>query len=210
MDPSSLWCWRQWGSRPAVKDGKQAGTTCTLHVLQRSKDLPKEQLQDGVATTPRHWDRSGRHPLAGQSSLSHNLFTENWTLSTPPPPPQTEKFPFRRMSVRHRSSIPLPHPAVLPHLRHFETPDMAQSGGYPTGSFRDRMRHCGRLRTSPYSSDWGSSMAGKTEEEEVTAGGLAFLLSSFKWEVFAIMLIDLSPRSALPPPFPAPPLLSSS
>ena len=32
----------------------------------------------------------------------HNLKTENWTLSTPLPPPQTENFPLRRMSVRHR------------------------------------------------------------------------------------------------------------
>ena len=139
------------------------------------------------STTPRHWDRRGQHPPPGQSSSSHNLYTENWTLSTPLPPPQTvnwtlltplpppqtenwtlstplpplqtenwtlstplppphtenwtlstplpplqtENVPFRRMSVRHRSSNPQPHPAVLPHLRHFETPDMAQSGGCP-------------------------------------------------------------------------------
>ena len=35
------------------------------------------------------------------------------------------------MSMRHSSSNPQPHPAVLPHLRRFETPDMAQSGGCP-------------------------------------------------------------------------------
>ena len=64
-------------------------------------------------------------------NTSHNLYTENWTLSTPLPPPQTINFPFRRMSMRHRSSNPQPHPAVLPHLRRFETPDMAQSGGCP-------------------------------------------------------------------------------
>ena len=33
--------------------------------------------------------------------------------------------------MRHRSSNRQPHPAVLPHLRRFETPDMAQSGGCP-------------------------------------------------------------------------------
>ena len=35
------------------------------------------------------------------------------------------------MSMRHGSSDPQPHPAVLPHLRRFETPDMAQSSGCP-------------------------------------------------------------------------------
>ena len=32
-----------------------------------------QQLQDGVATTPRHWYRRGQHPPTGQSSSSHNL-----------------------------------------------------------------------------------------------------------------------------------------
>ena len=36
----------------------------------------------------------------------------------------------------------------------------------PTGSFGGRLRHCGRLRTSPYSLDWKSGMAGNAEEEE--------------------------------------------
>ena len=36
----------------------------------------------------------------------------------------------------------------------------------PAESFRDRLRHCGRLRTSPYSPDWKSSMFGNAEEEE--------------------------------------------
>ena len=35
----------------------------------------------------------------------------------------------------------------------------------PTGSSGDRLRHCGRLRTSLYSPDWRSSMAGNSEEE---------------------------------------------
>ena len=34
-------------------------------------DHPKKQLQNGVATAPRHWDRRGQHPPAGQSSSSH-------------------------------------------------------------------------------------------------------------------------------------------
>ena len=47
------------------KNGKQVGAICTSHVLQQSKDHPKKQLQDGVATTPRHWDSRGQHPPAG-------------------------------------------------------------------------------------------------------------------------------------------------
>ena len=90
-------------------------------------------------TQHRHWDRRGQlppvrqrqHPPAGQSSSSHNLQTENWTLSTPLPAPQTENFPFRRMSMWHRSSNSQPYPAVLLQLQQFETPDMAQSGGCP-------------------------------------------------------------------------------
>ena len=35
----------------------------------------------------------------------------------------------------------------------------------PTGSFGDRLRYCSRLRTSPYSPDWKSSMVRNTEEE---------------------------------------------
>ena len=32
------------------------GAVCTPHVLQQSKDHPKKQLQNGVATAPRHWE----------------------------------------------------------------------------------------------------------------------------------------------------------
>ena len=46
----------------------------------------------------------------------------------------------------------------------------------PKGSFGDRLRHCGRLQTSPYSPDWKSSMAGNTEEEEM----LVFFFSSWQ------------------------------
>ena len=73
VDPFSLWCWKQWGSRPVVKNGRQVGAICTPHVLQRSKDHTKKQLQDWLATTPRNWDRRGQHPPAEQSSWSQNL-----------------------------------------------------------------------------------------------------------------------------------------
>ena len=45
------------------------------------------------------------------------IFRLNWTLSTPLLSSQTENFPLRRMSMRHGSSNPQPHPAILPHLR---------------------------------------------------------------------------------------------
>ena len=50
------------------------------------------------------------------------------------------------MSARHRSSNPQPHPAVLSYLRRFETPDMAQSGGWPKealGTSWDTVVDCG-------------------------------------------------------------------
>ena len=48
--------------------------------------------------------------------------------------------------MRHRSSTPQSHPAVLPHLRRFQTPGMAQSGGCPQealGTGRDTAADCG-------------------------------------------------------------------
>ena len=66
---------------------------------------------------------------------------------------------------RFSKSNPLPHSAILPHFQRFETPDMAQSSGCPIGSFGERLRHCGRLRTSPYSPDWRSSMAGNAQKK---------------------------------------------
>ena len=114
-----------------------AGAICTSHVVQQTKGHPKKQLQERVVTTPRHWDRGGQHPPSRQSSSSHNLQTENWTLSTPLPLPQTKHFPFRQMSMwRKGPQIPQPHSAVLPHLRRSETPDMAQSGGCPQEAFK--------------------------------------------------------------------------
>ena len=67
-------------------------------------------------------------------------------LSTPLPPPRAEHFTFRRMSMRYRSLTSQPHPAVLHHLRGFETPDMAQSGGCPQealGTSLDTAADCG-------------------------------------------------------------------
>ena len=48
--------------------------------------------------------------------------------------------------MRHRSSNLQPHPAILPHLRWLETPDMAQSGGGPQealGTSWDTVANCG-------------------------------------------------------------------
>ena len=52
--------------------------------------------------------------------FAHNCTRATWTCML-----------LRRMSMRYGSSNPQPHPAVLPHLRWLETPDMAQSGGGP-------------------------------------------------------------------------------
>ena len=55
-------------------------------------------------------------------------------------------FPFRRISMWHRSSTPQPRPAVLSHLLRFETPDMDQSGGCPQealGTGWDTAADCG-------------------------------------------------------------------
>ena len=50
------------------------------------------------------------------------------------------------MSMRHGSSNPQPHPAILPHLRWLETPNTAQSGGGPQealGTGWDTAADCG-------------------------------------------------------------------
>ena len=55
----------------------------------------------------------------------------------------------------------------------------------PTGSFGDRLRHCSRLQTSPYSPDWKSSMAGNAEEE------VEILMVSYQWFNNAILVATL-------------------
>ena len=183
------------GGRPDVKNRKQVGAICTPHVLQRSKDHPKKQLQDRVATTPRYWDRRRQHPPAGQRAAQVTIFaqrtdTVNSSLLTPSPPPpapsptpppaltpQTENFPFRRMPERHKSSNPQPHPAVLPHLRRFETPDMAQSVGCPQEALRtgrDTVADCG-LRLTHWTEDlaWPGTQKKKKALEKVLGSTIA-------------------------------------
>ena len=70
----------------------------------------------------------------------------------PPPPPPTPLSPTTSCS-----------PALT------STPEDSRHGQVrwmPTGSFEDRLRHCGILRPLPYSPDWRSSMAGNVEEKE--------------------------------------------
>ena len=164
MDPFPLWCWRQWGSRPAVKNGKQVGVICTACVLQRSKDHPKKQLQNGVATAPRHWDRRGQHPPAGQSSSSQSL---GWELDTVHSSPTSTDWKFPTQTNVHAARVLKPPTTSFNPVPSSMTWD-ARHGPVrwrPTGSFGDRLRHYGRLRTSPYSPDWKSSMARNAEEE---------------------------------------------
>ena len=61
-------------------------------------------------------DRWRQYPPAGQSSISHHLQTEIWTLPTPLPSQQTEHFQHNTMPLWYRPADPWPHPAVLPHL----------------------------------------------------------------------------------------------
>ena len=115
---------------------------------------------------PRHWDRSEQHPPAGQGSSSHNHWTENWKLSAPLPPTPTNTFP-NQTNVHEAQVLKTPitccspaPPLTLWESRHGPVWWM------PTGRFEDQFRHCGRLRTSPHSPDWRSSMARNEEEEE--------------------------------------------
>ena len=83
---------------------------------------------------------------AFRSSIFHSIPVHSLMLSSHLPPPQTENFPFRRMSVLHRSPYPQAHPAVLPHLQCFQTPNMAQPGGCPQEALttcRDTAADCG-------------------------------------------------------------------
>ena len=124
----------------------------SIHQLDRAAQV----------TIPRRWDRRGQHPPAGQSSPSHNLYTENWILSTPLPPPHTENFLTAQVLNPPTTSCspvrPPPSPSTLWDTR------LGSVWWWPTGSFGDRLRHCGRMRTSPYSPDWRSNMAGNAEE----------------------------------------------
>ena len=155
MDPFSLWCWRQWESWPALKNGKQIGAICTAHVLQRSKGHPKKQLQGGMAAAPRHRDRRGHHPPAGQSSSSQSL---DWELDNANSSPASTDWKFPIQTNAHAARVlkppttscsPAP-PSTLWDARHSPVLWM------PTGSFGGRWRHRGRLRTLPY---WTEDLA---------------------------------------------------
>ena len=62
---------------------------------------------------------------------------------------------LRTGHMRHRSSTPQPHPAVLPHLGRFETPDMAQSSGCPQKA----------LGTGwDTAADWGLRLSHRTDD----------------------------------------------
>ena len=101
------------------------------HPISFSK--AKAVLRNSFRTEWRRLDieteKDSTHQLG--KSARHNCLTENWTLSTPLSYPQTENFTLRWIPMRHRSVTPQPHPALLPHLRHFQSPDMAQFNGCP-------------------------------------------------------------------------------
>ena len=67
--------------------------------------------------------------------------------------------------MQQRSSNLQPHPTVLLNLSTLWDARHGPVRWMPTGSFGDRLRRSGTLRTSPYSPDWMSSMAGIAEEE---------------------------------------------
>ena len=70
--------------------------------------------------------------------------------------------------MRHGSLNPQPHPAALPHLRRFEMPDMAQSGGCPQealGTGWDTVADC-ELRRTHWTEDlaWPGAQKNKNHE----------------------------------------------
>ena len=79
----------------------------------------------------------------------------------------------------HRSSNPQPHPAVLPHLRWLETPDMAQSSGGPQealGTGWDTVADCGlRLTHRTENLAWPGTQKKKKKRQ------LYFLRNIYIW-----------------------------
>ena len=139
-------------------------SNCTAHVLQRSKDHPKKQLQNGVATAPRHWDIGGQHPPAGQSSSSQSLDWELDTVNSSPTstdwkfPTQTNGHVARVLKPPTTSCNPAP-PSMTLDARH------GPVRWRPTESFGDWLRHCNRLRTLPYSPDWDLAWPGTRKKK---------------------------------------------
>ena len=134
---------------------------CTPHVPQWSKDHPKKQLQNGVATVPRHWDRTGHQLDRAAQVTIFRLRTGHYQLSH-----------LHRLKISHSDECPCgTGPQTPNHTFCSPTPPStlwdARHGPVqwiPTGSFGERLRHCGRLWTSPYSPDWRSSMAGNANK----------------------------------------------
>ena len=98
------------------------------------------------------WNRRGQQPPAGQSNSSHNLRLSTGHCQLLSHLHRLKISLSDECSMWHRSSTPQPHPAVLPHLQHPETPTMAQCSGCPQEAL-GICGHCSRLRTPSYSQD---------------------------------------------------------
>ena len=112
-------------------------------------------------------------PFTSSASVTDRLWiwmrqSLDWELDTVSSSPTSTdwKFPIQTnvhatqvLSPPTTSCSPAP-PSTLWDTRHGPVRWM------PTGSFWDWLRHWDRLRTSPYSPDWRSSLAGNAEEEE--------------------------------------------
>ena len=108
----------------------------------------KKQLQDGVATAPRHRGRRRQHPPAGQSSTSQS----HWELDTVNSSPTSTDWKFPIQMYVHVAQVLKPptascSPAPLSRLWDSRRGPVRWM---PTGSFGDWLRHCGRQRASPY------------------------------------------------------------
>ena len=100
-------------------------------------------------------------------NAQYNLYTENWTLSAP--------LHLHRLKISHSDECPCgtgPQTTNL-ILQSCPTFDVLRCQTWPSPVDAHRKlwgpveRHCGRLRTSPYSPDWRSSMARNAEEEKM-------------------------------------------
>ena len=146
--------------------GTEEDSIRQLDTAAQSQSLDWELDTVNSSPTSTHWELDTVN--SSLDTVNSSPTSTHWELDTVNSSPTSTHWTFPIQTNVHAARVlkppttscsPAP-PSTLWDARHGPVWWM------PTGSFGDRLRHCSRLRTSPYSQDWRSSKAGNAEEEE--------------------------------------------
>ena len=169
VNPSPLWCLGKWGSGPAIKKKEEKKRKKKVHKFEQSANMSfsetkailknsfmtgwRQRLDTGTEqdSINQQLDRAAKVIIVLDCELdtvNSSPTSTDWKVHT-----QMNARAARVLKPPATSCSPAP-PSMLWDARHGPVRWM------PTRSLGDRWRHCGRLRTLPYSPDWKSSMTG--------------------------------------------------